>query len=100
MLYRPGGLYIICILVVMRLGASPIETCEHAEVLVDYDHPFGTLSGVRVAELKASDPAKTRPVMTLLNPRCGRCGAKLSRRSLELRIRCGGDLYDARFAWS
>ena len=84
----------------MQLGSSSIETCEHADVLVDYDHPFGTLSGVPVSELKASDPAKTRPVMTLLNPRCGTCGAELSRRSLTSRIRRGGDLYDPRFAWS
>ena len=84
----------------MRLWSSPIETCQHANVLVDYDHPFGMLAGVPVTELKASPPATTRPVMTLLNPRCGRCGVKLSRRMLKSRIRRGGDLYDGRFAWS
>jgi hypothetical protein len=84
----------------MRLWSPPIETCEHADVLVDYDHPFGTLSGVPVAELKASDAGTTRPVMTLLNPRCGTCGAALSRRSLRSRTRRGGDLFDPRFTWS
>ena len=77
-----------------------MKTCEHADVRVDYEHPFGTLSGVPVVELKASDPANTRPVMTLLNPRCGTCGAPLSRRLLSSRTRRGGDLYDPRFALS
>ena len=84
----------------MRLGSSPIQTCEHADVLVDYDHPFGMLTRVAVTELKASEPGTTRPIMTLLSARCATCGAKLSRRSLGPRIRRGGDLYDARFAWS
>lgn len=84
----------------MWLGSSLIESCEHADVLVDYDHSLGKLSGVPVTELKASDPAKTRPIITLLNPRCGTCGAKLTLRSLTSRIRRGGDLYDPRFAWS
>ncbi len=84
----------------MPLGPTPVEACEHANVLVDYDHPFGTLSGVPVTELKGSVAAESRTIMTLLNPRCGTCSATLSWRSLGARIRRGGDLYDARFAWS
>src|SRR5687768_12840553 len=83
----------------MRLGTPAIETCEHRNVLVDYDHPFSTLYGVSVSELRASDPATTRPIMELLNPRCATCGATLSRRSLRSRVRRGGDLYDPRFRW-
>jgi hypothetical protein len=77
-----------------------MELCEHPVVLVDCDHPHGTIAGVPAADLRASDRTLTRPVLTLRRPRCGICGATLTRRSLGPRIRAGGDLYDERFRWS
>jgi hypothetical protein len=74
--------------------------CEHPLVLVDYDHPHGTTAGVSVAELRASDPTRTRAVMALRNARCGRCGEQLGLRSLGPRVRPGGDSHDGRFVWS
>jgi hypothetical protein len=76
-----------------------LDVCQHDEVLVDYEHPFGTIAGVRVADLKASAPGETRTVMTLLNARCAACGAGLSEEQLRSRIQLGGDLHDARFKW-
>lgn len=73
--------------------------CQHPEVLVDYDHPAGTLRGVEVADLQASDPASTRPVMVLCGPRCKACRQPLSQPALKARTRCGGDLFDVRFKW-
>ena len=73
--------------------------CPHAEVLVDYDHPAGTIEGVAVADLQASDPARTRQVIVLCNPRCKACGRQLSRQELKERTRRGGDLFDPRFKW-
>jgi hypothetical protein len=48
-----------------------MEACKHSLVLVDYDHPHGILAGVSVAALQASDPSRTRPVMSLTNPAVG-----------------------------
>lgn len=74
-------------------------SCRHAKVHVDYDHPFGLIRDVPVADLQASDPATTRPRMTLIGPRCADCGVMLARRMLGARTRPGGDLYDPRFLW-
>jgi len=67
-------------------------------VLVTYMHSHGDIPAL-VSKLQASPPDRTRPVMTLRNPRCTACGARLSRRVLRPRISCGGDLYDARFRY-
>jgi hypothetical protein len=68
-------------------------------VRVDYDHPFGLLRDVLVTDLQASDAAKTRPIMTLMNPRCADCGLPLGFDALAPRVQPGGDLYDRRFSW-
>jgi hypothetical protein len=74
-------------------------SCTHAKVRVDYDHPFGLVPDVPLAELQASAPALTRPFMTLDRPRCIDCGVMLTQRMLDARTRPGGDLYDPRFLW-
>jgi hypothetical protein len=78
----------------------PEQACQHPVVLVDYDHPHGTLAAVPVAQLHRCSAATSRLIMTLRRARCGTCGAELSRRLLRQRIRCGGDLYDERFVWA
>jgi hypothetical protein len=57
--------------------------CHHTTVLVDYDHPHGTLV-VRLAELVASDPRTTRDLMVVRRPRCADCGKALSPEALEV----------------
>ena len=74
--------------------------CGHPVVLVDYDHPHGTLVGVPVADLRGRPAAGGRPVLALRNPRCRACGQGLSGPALAARTRPGGDLHDERFAWS
>jgi len=69
-------------------------------VVVDLLHGHGTVPGVAVEELQASDPAATRPVLSLADPRCADCGRPLTRRELGRRIARGGDLFDRRFLWS
>ena len=75
-------------------------SCRHTKVRVDYDHPYGSIRGVPVAELQASDPATTRPIMTLIGPRCADCGVMLTQDMLGARTQPGGDLHDPRFLWS
>jgi hypothetical protein len=74
--------------------------CLHHEVIVDYEHPHGTLGGVLIATLRATGAAKTREVMTLRNARCRHCGVALSRRLLGARAKAGGDCFDPRFEWA
>jgi hypothetical protein len=74
--------------------------CHHKDVLVDYEHPLGCFKGqFRVADLQAFDPSRTRPFMTLENPRCAKCGVSLHFKNIRNRIFEGGDLYDKRFLW-
>lgn len=74
--------------------------CTHPTVIVDYLHPHSTLRSVPVTSLQESDPARTRPSMTLEKPRCADCGDGLLPFDLMLRTRRGGDLFDERFVWS
>jgi hypothetical protein len=74
-------------------------SCEQPAVLVDYDHPHGTVTGVSIAALMASDVSNTRAVMVVRHPRCAVCGAALTRRDVAGRVRRGGDLYDRRLSW-
>lgn len=78
---------------------SPAVRCEHLDVIVDYDHPHGTLEDVPVRELQASPPERTRLGMCLRNPRCNTCGFLLSPSLLNQRTSPTGDLYDSRFVW-
>ena len=73
--------------------------CVNPDIVVDYDHPHGLIQNVPVQDLRRSDPAATRPVMELHNPRCGRCGARVDANDLGARLREGGDLFDRRFSW-
>lgn len=74
--------------------------CNHPTIIVDYDHPHSTIEGVTVSDLRRSPAAKTRPIMTLRNPRCASCGAPFTRSTLGARIRPGGDCFDKRFRWT
>ena len=73
------------------------ELCSHKNIVVDYDHPHGLLANVPISDLQASSRERTRPFMTLLNPRCIDCGKALDKLDLEQRINQDGDLYDERF---
>ena len=74
-------------------------TCINPDIVVDYDHPHGLIQNVPVQDLRRSDPAVTRPVMELHNPRCAACGARMDAKDLGARMREGGDLFDRRFRW-
>jgi hypothetical protein len=71
--------------------------CKHEKIIVDYLHPHGDIQGVPLKGLQASDPNRTRPIMTLMNFRCADCGKSMHPRELGLRLKKGGDLYDQRF---
>ena len=73
--------------------------CQHSDVMVNYDHPYGLIQNTFVTDLQNSDRTKTRPVMILQNPRCARCKLALSEEILQSRISKTGDLYDLRFRW-
>jgi len=68
-------------------------------IVVAYDHPQGTVVGVAIGALRASDPAEGRPVMTIRNARCRTFGSPLTERELGARAKRGGDCFDARFRW-
>jgi hypothetical protein len=75
------------------------DPCRHLPVIVDYLHPWADMPGTAVAELIASDPARTRPWLAVEKPRCADCGHPLSTFELRNRIGKGGDLYDPRLQW-
>ena len=72
----------------------------HAHVLVDYNHPYQILLGMRVSDLQASPPEHTRPIVQLHHPRCEHCNASISTAEIQERVLSGGDLHDPRFRWS
>lgn len=82
-----------------RTSERSVRGCAHVDVLVDYERPHGTLRGVAVATLRATDDA-SRSTMTLRNARCRECGAPLTKRSLGARAKAGGDCFDERFEWA
>jgi hypothetical protein len=82
------------------MTATTEPDCPHPEIVVDYEHPHGTLVGVLIATLRRTSAAQSREIMTLRNARCAQCGVALSRRSLGARAKAGGDCFDPRFAWA
>lgn len=74
-----------------------MSNCQHKIVTVTYRHPHGDIVGASVAQLRATPPDQSRPIMTLASPQCADCGCALSRSQIIHRIVAGGDLHDPRF---
>jgi len=68
-------------------------------ITVDYDHPHGMIAGVSIRDLIESPSENARPVMAIRDPKCVECKCVLSKKTLGVRIKKGGDLFDERFIW-
>ena len=73
------------------------RNCMHKNISVTYMHPHGDVAGVEISDLISLPLGETRPVMTLAEPVCKDCGARLTPRDLGDRVAEGGDLFDSRF---
>jgi O-acetyl-ADP-ribose deacetylase len=71
------------------------RSCPHADVRVIHDHPHGAVE-TSIAELRATDPARTREWLTVGAACCGSCAMPISPAELRPRFDPGGDLEDAR----